>query len=229
MKKLLTAVAFVLAQASFAPAATMTFNNFDLATADFLSRSYTESGITAKGNGLIIESFARGGGTSVYLADGGWGGPTSLAFTMGSLFDAVSFDLTPSIFDYFVTNTLTGASDRGSFVNVRVQGFDTNGLVASTVFDMGSGVGVATTYVLGAAFKNLSNLVIGFGPAPSFSTPTPVGPNLVGQCTNNPCSRYRLDNVNLAPVPLPATLSLMVVALAGIGVAARRRRPTVNV
>jgi hypothetical protein len=229
MKKLLAAVAFVLAQTSFAPAATMTFDHYDFATADFLSRTYTESGITAKGNGLVIESFARGGGTSMYLADGGWGGPTSLAFTMGSLFDAVSFDLTPGIFDYFVTNTLSGASARGSFVNVRVQGFDANGLVAQTIFDMGSGVGAATTYALGAAFKNLTSLVIGFGPTPGFTTPTPVGTNLVGQCTNVPCSRYRLDNVNLAPVPLPATLSLMMVALAGIGVAARRRRATVTI
>lgn len=223
MKKLLTALAFVLAQAGMAPAATITFDNYDFATADFLARTYTEAGITAKGNAPLIESFGRGGGNSLYIADSGWGGPNFLTFTMASLFNAVSFDLTPSLFNYFITNTKSGASFRGSFVNVSVQGFGANGLVAATTFNMGSLL-QAKTYTLGSAFTNLNSLVIGFGPTSGFGVPVKLGKNLVGQCTDAPCSRYRLDNVTLAPVPLPAAFALMLTALAGLGIAARRRK-----
>ena len=223
MKTWLTALAFVAAQAGMAPAATMTFDNYDFATADFMARTYTEADIVAKGNAPLIESFGRGFGNSLYLADGGWGGPTLLSFSMAGLFNAISFDLTPSLFNYFVTNTLTGTSERGSFVNVRVQGYDAGGLVASMAFDMGSLLDVKT-YTLGDAFRNLTSLVIGFGPTPGFASSTPVGPNSVGQCTDVPCSRYRLDNVTLAPVPLPATLSMMLAALGSIAFLARRRK-----
>ncbi len=222
MKKLLTAFVFVLAQAGLAPAATMEFNNFDLMTADFTARSYSEAGIKATGNAPVIESFARGGSGKVYLADGGWGGPTKLTFTMDSLFNAVSFDVTAGIFDYLVTNTLKNTSKIGSFKNILIQGFDATGLVASRAINMGSDVGAETTYALGAAFRNLSSLVIGFTPTPSFAA-NATGPNRTAQCINLPCSRFRLDNVTLAPVPLPAALSLMLAALAGLTLVARRR------
>jgi PEP-CTERM motif len=232
MKKLLAAVAIVLAQVGVATAATMTFDNYDFANADFRSRTYIESEITATGNAPLVEAFGRGGGDSVYIADGGWGGPNFLTFSMASLFDAVSFDLTPSIFNYFVASSALGAKKgegvRSSFVNVRVQGYDADGLKAVTSFNMGS-VLEAKTYTLGSAFADLTSLVIGFEPFAGFGAVTELGPNRFGACTDSPCSRYRLDNVNLAPVPLPATLSLMMVALAGIGVAARRRRATVAV
>jgi hypothetical protein len=222
MKRLLSAFVFVLAQAGMAPAATMAFDNYDVATADYTARSYSEAGIKATGNAPVIEAFARGGIGKVYLADGGWGGPTKLTFTMDSMFNAVSFDLTAGIFDYLVTNTLRNTSKISSFKNVLIQGFDETGLVASKAFNMGSNVGVATTYALGAAFKNLSSLVIGFTPTPSFSA-NALGPNRTGQCINLPCSRFRLDNVTLAPVPLPAALSMMLAALAGLAFVARRR------
>jgi hypothetical protein len=223
MKKLLAALALVVGQAGMAPAATMTFNNYDFATADFMARNYTEAGITAKGNAPLIESFGRGGGNSLYLADGGWGGPNLLTFSMATLFDAISFDLTPSLFNYFVANPLTGKAERSSFVNVRVQGYDASGVVASLAFDMGSLI-EAKTYSLGSAFKNLTSLVVGFGPTPGFGASLPVGPNSEARCTDSPCSRYRLDNVTLAPVPLPAALTLMLSALGEMAFVARRRK-----
>ena len=223
MKKLLAAIALIFTQAGIAPAATMTFGNLGAAvTNDFLTKTYSEDGITGSANGFLVDSLLRGA-DSLYVADGGWGGPTRMIFTMASAFNAVSFDLTPSIFSYFVTNTRSGVTKPSSYVNVRVEGFGVNGLTAVTSFNMGT-VQSVTTYVLGAAFSNLTSLVIGFEPTPSFGKPVPVGPNRVAQCTDVPCSRYRLDNITLAPVPLPATLMLMMAALAGLGLAARRSK-----
>lgn len=226
MKKLLAAIALVFTQAGIAPAATMTFDDLGTAVAnDFLTKTYSEDGIIGSANGFLVDSLLRGT-DSLYVADGGWGGPTRMIFTMASAFNAVSFDLTPSIFSYIVTNTRSGVSKPSSFVNVRVQGFGVDGLTAVTSFNMGT-VQSVTTYVLGAAFSNLTSLVIGFEPTPSFGTPVPVGPNRVAQCTDVPCSRYRIDNITLAPVPLPATLTLMIAALAGMGVAARHRKAAI--
>jgi hypothetical protein len=222
MKKLLAAMALVFMQAGLAPAATMTFDNLGSAVSDnFLTKTYKEDGITGTGNGFLFDSLLRSA-DSLYMADGGYGGPTRMIFTMTSAFNAISFDLTPSIFSFFVTNTQSGKSKLSSFVNVRVEGFDADGLRAVTSFNMGT-VQTATTYLLGAAFANLTSLVIGFEPIPGFGVPVAVGPNKVGQCTDVPCSRYRIDNVTLAPVPLPASVLLMLSALAGLGFAARRR------
>lgn len=227
MKKLLAAVALLFAQTSFASAATMTFDDYDFASADFLARTYTEAGITAKGNAPLIEGFGRGGGDAIYIADGGWGGPNLLTFTMASAFNAISFDLTPSLFNYFVAKTANGifssGATRSSFVNVRVQGFGVDGLTAVTSFNMGS-VLEAKTYLLGAAFANLTSLVIGFEPTPGFGQPVKLKPKRFGGCTDSPCSRYTLDNVTLAPVPLPAGLALMISAISLLAIAGRRRR-----
>lgn len=223
MKKLLSALALLTAFAGNAFCATMTFDNFATAvSADFLTKTYSENGITATGNGYLADALLRGA-DSLYIADGGWGGPTRMVFTMAGLFDAISFDLTPSIFNYFVTNTLTGVTERSSFLNVRVEGIGATGLKAVTSFNMGD-VLAAKTYVLGAAFTNLTSLVFGFEPTAGFGVPVQVGANSVGRCTDTPCSRYRLDNVTLAPVPLPAALSLMLTALVCMAGIARHRR-----
>ena len=223
MKKLFATIALLFAQATIAPAATMTFDNYDFATSNLTAKTYVEAGITAKGNAPLFESFGRGFGNSLYIADGGWGGPNFIGFTMASVFNAVSFDLTPSLFNYFVTNTKSGAENRGTFVNVRVEGFGADGLKAVTSFNMGALL-QSKTYLLGTAFTNLTGLVIGFEPTAGFNVPVQVGPNRVGRCTDAPCSRYRIDNVTLAPVPLPATLGLMLSTLFGLSILARRRR-----
>ena len=228
MKKLLGATTLMLALSSYASAATMTFDDYNFASADFLSRSYIEAGITAKGNAPLIEGFGRGGGDAIYIADGGWGGPTSLTFTMEGVFDAISFDLTPSIFNYFVGKTanevLRGKASRSSFVNVRVQGYGEAGIKAVTSFNMGT-VLEAQTYVLGTAFASLTSLVIGFEAVPAgFGQAVKLGPKRFGACTDSPCSRYTVDNVTLAPVPLPAGLAMMASAIAALTAAGRRRR-----
>lgn len=217
MKKLIAAFALVLMQASVAPAATMAFDNLAVFANDFKGKSYTENGVTAVGNAPLFESYFRSK-DNLYLANSGWGGSTAVKFSMDSVFNAVSFDLTPSVFDYFIRNTATGKTTAASYANVKVSGFNAAGLVAELVFNMGT-VMTQKTYLLGTAFSNLTSLVIGFKD-PVLGA---VGKNLVAQCSA-PCSRFRLDNVSLAPVPLPAGLVLMLSALAAMMFAARTRR-----
>ena len=222
MKRLLAAIALVITQAGGVQAATMGFNNLSTFASDFTGKQYSENGIKAVGNGPLFESYFRSQ-DQLYLADGGWGGSTAVTFTMASLFNAISFDLTPSLFDYVIRNTVTGVATGASYANVRVTGFNGQGLAAQLVFNMGT-VMQQKTYLLGSAFANLTSLVIGF------ENPTlgKVGRNLVAECVA-PCSRYRIDNVTLAPVPLPGTVSLMLTALIGMAVVARRRRASVAV
>jgi hypothetical protein len=217
MKKLLAALALVVTQVGAAPAATIGFDNLSQFASDFSGKKYTENGITLAGNGALFESYFRAT-DQLYLADSGWGGSTAATFTMASLFNAVSFDLTPSMFNYFIRNTKTGASAASSFANVRVSGYNGAGLVAELVFNMGTMM-KQKTYLLGSAFSNLSSLVIGFDD-PFLGK---VGRNKVAECYA-PCSQYRIDNITLAPVPLPAGLTLMVTAIAGIAFLSRRRR-----
>lgn len=223
MKNWFTALAFIFAQAGISSAATMTFDNYDFGTASLSEKTYSEDGINVAGNGSIFESFGRGGGNSLYLADGGWGGPTALTFTMASAFNALSFDLTPSLFSYIVTNTLTGKSAPGKFANVQIKGFNELGLATTKTLNMGE-VLETRTITLGNAFRNLTSLVIGFRPTAGFLVPTQLTEKTVGICTDVPCSRFRVDNVTLAPVPLPATLSLSLAALAAMSFVSRRRR-----
>lgn len=222
MKKFLTALALVIAQASAASSATMAFDHLSTFANDFQGKKYTENGIVATGNGPMFESYYRSV-NQLYLANSGWGGSTAVTFTMNSIFNAVSFDLTPSVFDYFIRNTKTGAVGASSYSNVRVAGYNSAGIVAELVFNMGT-IMTQKTYSLGAAFSNLSRLVIGFQD-PVLGN---VGGNKVAECFA-PCSRYRLDNVILAPVPLPAGMVLMLTALAGMAVATRRRKALTTV
>lgn len=216
MRKIIAAICFVMAQAGVAPAATMTFDQLSSVSSDFTTKTYVENGIVATGNAPLFESFARSA-TSLYLANSGWGGSTAVTFSMGSVFNAISFDLNPSVFDYLIRNTKTGAVTQSSYANVRVAGFNDAGLAAELVFDMGTRM-MSQTYLLGTAFSNLTSLVIGFED-PVLGK---VGKNLVAQCSA-PCSRYRLDNITLAPVPLPAGILLLVSALVGLGWMSRRR------
>lgn len=217
MKRLLTVLALVAANASAAPAATMGFDNLAQFANDFSGKSYIEDGIKATGNAPLFESYYRST-NSLYLADSGWGGSSKVTFTMANLFNAVSFDLTASMFEYYIRNTKTGASVLSSFANVRVSGYNATGLAAELVFNMGT-VMKQKTYLLGTAFSNLSSLVIGFED-PFIGK---VGRNKVAECFA-PCSQYRIDNVTLAPVPVPAGLPLMLTAMAGMAFVSRRRK-----
>lgn len=217
MKKLIAMLALVFAQAGIAPAATVGFDNLSTFANNFTGKTYVENGIQAKTNGPLFESFFRAP-DQLYLANSGWGGATAVTFTMGSLFNAISFDLTPSVFDYVIRNTKTGKVRNASYKNVLVTGFNGAGVAAQLALNMGKSM-KQKTFLLGEAFTNLTSLVIGFRD-PVLGK---IGRNRVAECSA-PCSRYKIDNVNLAPVPLPAGGVLMLTALVGLGAIVRRRR-----
>ena len=217
MKKLIAVAALVLSQTGISSAATMGFDYLSTFSSDFTGRTYEENGIKATTNGPLFESFFRSP-DSLYLANSGWGGATKVTFTTGSQFNATSFDLQPSVFDYVIRNTKTGRIRQASYRNVHVAGYSDSGLAVELAFNMGK-VMSPQTVLLGEAFSNLTSLVIGFK-EPKLGK---IGRNRVAECSA-PCSRFRLDNVALAPVPLPAGLGLMATALAGLAFVTRRRR-----
>lgn len=201
----------VAALASTATAATMTFSN----VTDPFARTYVEDGITVSANGDLAVYSA---GTA-HIDDGGTSAPSRLEFSMGTAFDAVSFDISPEGFNYL-------GFDGSDFValsyeNVLVQGFQGAALTSSLMFDMTSRASIYTI-LLGPAFTNLTLLTIEVL-LPPLSTPAGY---VFTQCSDSPCSHFEIDNVVLNPVaavPLPASLPIAATGLALLGLLRRRK------
>ena len=94
--------------------------------------------------------------------------------------------------------------------------------MSSLVFDMGSGRD-PYRILLGTPFRDLTAVTISIlsSPVPLFRT-LPDG--TYAQC-GVPCSHFKIDNVELAPVPLPAGLPLAVLGIGALW-GLRRRSQT---
>ena len=196
----------VLALSSQAQAATMTFDNL----VDPLASTYFEDGITVSGNG---ELGVYGAG---HVDAANSPAPSRLTFTTGARFNALSFDITPVGFDYFICKGDAACVNR-TYRNVSVSGYRGSDLVASLLFNMGE-LTSAYAVLLGERFTNLTSLVIE-AVMPEF----PTRPRVFGDCEEN-CSDFDIDDITLAPVPLPAGLPLAASALGILGLLARRKR-----
>lgn len=197
-----------------ASAAIMTFNDVNL---DPFADIYFEDGILATGIGgsANLGMYSEG---AVHIDDYGTSAPEAVSFTMASRFNAVSFDLSPSGFDFFVYYEDRSYSEP-TYKNVYVQGFQGETQVANLTFDMSYASG---RIELGGEFKNLTSLLIGAA-LPDFNYYEALPGVSYIDCAA-PCSHFSIDNVVLAPVPLPAGLPL---AASGIGLLAlisRRRK-----
>ena len=193
-------------------AATMTFDNVNL---DYMAQTYSEDGIFASGNGNL-GLYAR---SMLHFDDGGTSAPSTVTFSMGILFNAVSFLLDPWNFDFLVRFE-DGSYLQPTYMNVLVQGYRGAALVSDLKFDMGSSPDPYKVK-LGSTFSNLSSLVISILD-PNFAEYRAMpGVRYAGFCA--PCSHFSIDNLKLAPVPLPAGLPLAASGLALLAFIARRR------
>lgn len=194
-------------------AATMTFDGIG-----FPGTTWVENGITATGDGDV---FAFNVPNTAHLDDSGTPYASQISFTTGGLFDAASFDLLPTGFDYQVCDATYTTCTSKTYANVQVQGFLGGSLVSQLLFKMGT---AASTITLGTAFAGLDKLVIGFGPMPFLGT----FPNGSEGICGFPCSHFSIDNVTLtqatpAAVPLSSSAAFLAMAIGGIGLIRRRK------
>lgn len=219
MRSILGTMALLLAQALFAASAQAATMTFDSVNVDPAARSYAENGILATGNGTLGMYSAW----ALHFDDGGTSAPSLVTFTMGSAFDAIGFDIAPIAFDLHICDA-SRVCISPTYPNVSVQGFRGSELVSSLVFDMGS---ASDPYriLLGAPFRDLTALTVSVlsSPVPLFRE-LPDGTN--ASC-GIPCSHFKIDNVELAPVPVPAGMPLAATGLAVLwGLGRWRRRQT---
>jgi hypothetical protein len=195
--------------ASQAQAATLTFD--DLIEEPFAHR-LIEDGVTIRGNGEL----GYGGDGAIHLDPYASPAATRVRFSMKSRFDALSFDLTPLGYDYFVCEGKRDCVTR-SYRNVKVLGFSGDSVVAELLFKMGEGLSPYTV-MLNDGFRGLTSLVIE-AVLPRFRD----GPRVFADCADV-CGHFEIDNVELAPVPLPAGLPLAASGLAALGLIGWRKR-----
>ena len=218
-RSVLGTMGLLLAQALFAASAQAATMTFDGVNVDPAARSYAENGILATGNGTLGMYSAW----ALHFDDGGTSAPSSVTFKMASAFNAIGFDIDPIAFDLHICDAGRVCSSP-TYVNVLVQGFRGANLASSLSFDMGSGTD-PYRILLGKPFHDLSALTISilFSPVPLFRE-LPDGTN--ASC-GIPCSHFKIDNVELAPVPVPAGLPLAATGLAVLwGLGRWRRRQT---
>ena len=193
-------------------AATMTFDSVNL---DPTAQTYSEDGIFASGNGMLgLYTASR-----VHFDDGGTAAPSTVTFSMDSLFDAVSFLLDPIRFNFYVRFE-DGSYLEPTYMNVLVQGYRGAALVTDLKFDMGSSPDPYKVK-LGSTFSSLSSLVISILYPELAAYRAMPGFRDAGFC--DPCSHFNIDNLKLSPVPLPAGLPLAASGLALLAFIARRR------
>lgn len=204
--KFLATVLFVFLTVP-ASAAVMTFK--DLPFLNPFLTEYRENGITMTGDG-DLGHFGLSG--TAHLDDSGTSFAQFLTFTTGRRFNAVQFDIFPLGTDFCADGGSGACND--PYDNVSVQGFRGGAVVAEDIFFGGENL---NTYVFGADYSNLDQLVIGA-----------LLPNaaLGGFCIDAPCGHFSIDNVELSAVPLPAALPLFSAALGLLGFLGWRRRRT---
>ena len=201
------AMFLVVLLAAPASAAVMTFK--DLPFQSLSPTEYRENGITMTGDSDLGHFGFLG---TAHLDDSGSSFSQFLTFTTGSRFSAIQFDIFPLGTDFCADGGSGACND--PYDNVSVQGFRNGALVAEDVFFGGE---TPSTYLFGADYTNLDQLVIG-ALLPSAA--------LGGFCIDAPCGHFSIDNVELSAVPLPAALPLFSAALGLIGFLGwRRRRP----
>lgn len=201
----------VALQVDCANAAVMTFDNPLLLS---YATSYSEDGIHADGGGGRIGPFFLPG--TAHMDDAASGYASVIRFTMDREFNAVSFDIFPTGFNYLVCTDGGAVCSAASYANIQVSGFSNGSLVAQSVFEMFGG-----RFTLDSAFQNIDSFVIGVR-NPPFTGTLPDGSEAF--CWDYPCSHFDIDNVTLAPVPLPSGGLLLVSALGGL-VLMQRRKP----
>jgi hypothetical protein len=209
------ATAFAICFSTVAPPVAAATMNFDSVNIDYLAKTYSEDGIFASGNGTL----GLYAGSMLHFDDGGTSAPSTVTFSMSTLFNAVSFLLDPVHFDFFVSFE-DGSYIQPTYTNVQVQGYQGAALVADLKFDMGSSLDPYKVK-LGNSFSSLSSLVISILYPNVAEYRAMPGVRYAGGCA--PCSHFNIDNVKLSPVPLPAGLPLAASGLALLAFAARRR------
>ena len=200
-------VVFLILLVAPANAAVMTFKDIQFVGPS--NGDYQEAGITASSSGWL--GFFGTPGTAT-LDDSGTSNAQFISFTTGGRFSAFQFDILP-LSTAFCAVGGSGLCD-DPYDNVSVRGFLNGALVAEDTFFAGEN---PSTYLFGADYANLDQLVIG-ALLPSAA--------LGGFCIGAPCGHFDIDNVALSPVPLPAALPLFSAALGFLGYLGWRRRRT---
>lgn len=205
LSRLLACSVFGIAMGSQAPAATMTFENLQIGSGQ---TAYTENGISVVGNGDLGATFSG----AVHMDDSGTPSPSSVSFTMGTRFRAISFQILGSWFDYRFCDP--AGCTWPTYNNLLVEGFRGGQSVISQWINTGNTI-TPVTYSLPQAFTGLTSLRL------SILWPDTIGvgnlPSGYSVDCSYPCSHFTLDNVTLAPVPVPAALPLAASALAFVG------------
>jgi hypothetical protein len=165
---------------------------------------WLEDGVTASGE---IDSF--GAPDTVHLDPGGTPYGSTIMFTTGSSFDALSVDL-DSPGGLFCAEDCGSPSARYDvpYPNVWISGFVDDVLVAAV------GISQATsgfeTFLLGGEFAAIDRLVVEVR-HPVFDL------GLTGACLVEYCGHFNLDNVvlrDVAPIPEPAAALLFLLGVA---------------
>lgn len=199
LTRTMLALAISVAMSAPAAASIMTFGS--LPNGFLNTAPYVEDGITVAGDGGGLGFNAPNG--RLHLDDSGTSFSSLGRFTMATQFDAIAFDIfgLPTSLTTFGCDIGAGETcapiTNTPYDNVLVQGRRGSVVVAQESF---SGGETSFNHLLGAAFRNLDELVIAAVGPSSF-------PN--GSFCGAPCGHFEIDNVELSSVPAPAALSLL--------------------
>jgi len=226
-------ILFFVAFCSFSSvqAMTMTFDNLHEAS-PVGANSYSEAGITVSSLGDLGYSSEPG---ALHLDDSGSSIASSVTFTTGAIFDAVSFDIMGSgesslYYDLFnIVDFSELSASNIAYDNVLVEGYVGGNLVGEDRFYMND----ESTYLFSSDFLGIDALVVR-ALLPDFSA---IENSLMASfpdyivnrldCTDLPCAHFNIDNIELrsvSAVPLPASLPLFTCALLAYAYIGRLRK-----
>lgn len=191
----------------------MTFDN--LVGGTYPSDVYTENGITVVGNGELW----YGASYAIHLDDFGSSAPSRITFTMGGAFNAISLDVVPASFFYYLCDPFDYCA-APTYDNVLIQGIRGGSVAASMLFNSSTVPWGGQTMGLGSGFFGIDALTVSVFLPASVTTGIPAG--YTWGC-GLPCSDFEVDNVTLAPIPLPGALPLAAMGLGLLAMTARRR------